>query len=275
MKIINGPPNRVMGVNMTRIIHILRQKGGAWRCMIVILLLFVGIVSATADVAVLWDESVDGDLSDDMGAPTLLAIDNPGEYLLRTTTGPMELLRREQPAEISGLRLEALQRLDGNMDSRLQRSEATGNYAVHFQTFDLDGNNELAFNEIAQFDLGGDVHDLFDFIQADGINLVAIKVNGFDGGGAQNDVSVLVVMDHKLGRWREARGVEITSKSEQEMANHQAANPTVILGPARAGMEIFEKFEIWKAYRQNDVSSHFRIGEMQARAVTELIFVFE
>ena len=238
-------------------------------------LLFAGVVTATADVIVLWDESVDGDLSNDMGAPTLLAIDNPGEYLLRTTTGPLVLMRREQPAEISGLRLEALQRLDENSDSRLQRLEAAGNYAAHFQTFDLDGNDELAFDEIAQFDLGGDVHDLFDFVQADGINLVAVKVNKFDGGGAQNDVSVLVVMDLQSGRPREARGVEITSKSEQEMANHQAANPTVILGPARAGEEIFEEFDVWKTYRRNDVSNHFRIGEMQARAATELIFVFE
>ena len=240
-----------------------------------ILIVVVHAPIATAEVTLLWDEETDGDLSNEMGSPTMLTIDQPGEYMLRTNTGPMVLSRREQPAPLSGLRLEALQRLDANSDRRLQRPEAAGNYAVHFHAFDLDGNDELDFDEIAHFDMGGDVHDLFDFVQADGINLVGIVVNSFDGGGDQNDVSVLVVMDLQSGRPREARGVEITSKSEQEMANHQAANPAVIHGPARAGDDIYETYQVWKAYRRNDPSNHFRIGEMQAESSAELVFVFE
>lgn len=240
-----------------------------------IFFLLTGMSVASAQLTVLWDESIDGDLSNEMGSPTMLTIDQPGEYVLRTKTGPMKLLRRDSPVRLSGLRLEALQRLDGNSDRRLQRDEATGNYAIHFDSFDLDGDSELSFDEIAEFDIGGDVHDLFDFVQADGINLVAIRLNEFDGGGYQNDVSVLAVMDIQSERPREVRGVEMTSKSKQEMANHQAANPSVIVGPAWAGDEIYEAFAIWKAYRRNDPSNHFRIGEMQAESTTELVFKFE
>ena len=74
---------------------------------------------ANAQVTLLWDESVDGDLSNVMGSPTELRIDRPGQYLLRATTGPLEILRREQPVPLTGLRLEALQRVDVNSDGRL------------------------------------------------------------------------------------------------------------------------------------------------------------
>ena len=146
---------------------------------------------------------------------------------------------------------------------------------MYFQTFDIDGDNELGFEEIAQFDMGGDVHDLFDFVQADNVNLAAIVVNEFDGGGAQNDVTVLVVMDLSSSRPREARGVEITSKSTEEMEHHQPANPTAIVGLAWAGEEIYDAYGMSNAYRRNDPSNHFRIGEMQAQSTTELIFVFD
>jgi hypothetical protein len=251
------------------------REGTVWRRLIGIPLIFFCVSAATAEGVLLWDESVDGDLSDDMNNPTLIAIDQPGEYVLRATTGPIVLVRRDQPVELAGLRLEALQRLDENSDTRLQRSEAAGNYAVYFETFDLNNDDELAFDEISQFEFEGDVHDLFDFVQAVGINLVAIRISSFDGGGAQNDASVVVVMDHTSGRPREARGVEITSKSESELGRYQSANPSVIAGPARAGEEIYEQFGIWKAYRRNDESNHFRIGEMQAKSTTELLFIFE
>jgi hypothetical protein len=228
-----------------------------------------------AEGVLLWDESVDGDLSNDMNNPTLIAVDQPGEYLLRATTGPIALVRRDEPVELAGQRLEALQRQDASSDRRLQRSEATQNYAVFFETFDLNNDDELEFDEISQFAFEGDVHDLFDFVQADGINLVAITISSFDGGGPQNEASVVVIMDRKSGRPREARGVEITSISESELGRDQSANPSVIKGPARAGDEIYGQFEIWKAYRRNDDSNLFRIGEMQAKSTTELLFIFE
>ena len=41
------------------------------------------------------------------------------------------------------------------------------------------------------------------------------------------------------------------------------------------GDEVYEAYLVWKAYRRNDPSNHFRIGEMQAESTAELIFVFE
>ena len=99
-------------------------------------------------------------------------------------------------------------------------------------------------------------------------------MNDFDGGGDQNDVTVLAVMDLQMDRPREARGVVMTSKSEQQMVDFQTGSD-VIVGPARAGEEIYETHSVWKAYRRNDPSNHFRIGEMQAESTAELIFVFE
>ena len=245
------------------------------RLLLIVLGFFTFISDARGQPTVLWDESIDGDLSNDMDSPTLLSVDRSGEYVLRATTGPMTLQRMDRPVEIAGQRLEALRRLDQNVDGRLDRSEAEGNYAENFETFDLNDDNEVTFQEIGQFRLGGDIHDLFDFVLAPGINLVSIKVNRFDGGGVGNDASVFVVMDRESGAPREARGVEMTSKSDVELANYQVASPQHIAGPVRAGAEVYAQFEVWRAYDRNDSSNFFRLGEMQAMSRTELLFVFE
>jgi hypothetical protein len=256
-------------VNSTR----LGKKIGQLCCLLIGGVLFSGFISAaTASPAVLWDEFVDGDLSNYFGKPTLFNITEPGEYSLRVTTGPMFPLRRDEPAEMPAPLLDTLKRMDKNGDGRLQLTETRENFKFYSKLYDLNGDGELAFDEIGQFRFGGDGHDIFDFIQGKGINLVAIKVNKYDSGGIRNDASVLVVIDHKSGRPAESRGVELTDK---ELVGYEVFGGKMIAGIARSGDEIYDTFKLWKAYRRNDEICYFRIGEGQEKATIEFIFVFE
>jgi hypothetical protein len=58
----------------------------ACRRLAAIPLIYFCVSAAMAQGVVLWDESVDGDLSNDMSNPTLIAVDQPGECL---TSAPM------------------------------------------------------------------------------------------------------------------------------------------------------------------------------------------
>ena len=221
---------------------------------------------------VLWDEAVNGDLGNQFGKPTIIPITQPGEYYLRVTTGPMIPVLRKEPAEIPGTLLDTLKRMDVNGDGRLQYAETRANFKHYFELYDLNDDGELEFSEVGQYGIEGDGHDIFDFDQATGINLVAIKVIKYDSGGIRNDASILVVIDEKSGRPRESRGVEITDKDLNE---HTPFGAEMVAGVAQAGTEIYDQFKLWKAYRRNDSSCYFRIGEGQEKASMEFIFVFE
>lgn len=236
-------------------------------------ILYGGLISsAAANEAMVWDEAVNGDLGNQFGKPTIIPITQPGEYYLRATTGPMIPVLRNEPAEMPGTLLDALKHMDMNGDGQLQYGETSANFTDYFELYDLDDDGELDFGEIGQFEMGGDGHDLFSFNQSAGINLVAIKVNKFDSGGIRNDASILVVMDEKSGRPRESRGIEIT---ENDLYDSTAFGGDMVAGIARSGEEIYDQFKLWKAYRRNDDSSYFRIGEGQEKASMEFIFVFE
>jgi hypothetical protein len=227
---------------------------------------------AAAEMSIVWDESLDGDLSNEFGKPTMIDVTQPGEYSLRVTTGPMIPALRSEPAVMPKPLLDTLKRMDKNQDSHLQHTEARANFLNHFELYDQNSDGKLAFDEIALFEMQGDGHDFFDFIQADGINLVSIIVNKYTSGGIRNDASVFVIIDEKAGQPEESRGIEMTDK---EVIDFEVFAPDIIAGIVRAGSEIYDQFDLWKAYRRNDSSCYFRIGEGQEKANTELIFVFE
>ena len=238
---------------------------------------FGGVVQAQP--ASLWNESVDGDLPNEVAAPKVFSISEPGEYLLQLTTGPVFPVRLETPLEeIPRRQSFALRRLDTNGDSRLQRSEVVSdaNYTRFFELYDANGNNEIEFpEEILWIGSDGDSGDLFTFEQADGVNLVAITLKHFDSGGPRNDVSAFAVMDSRyVGPQGEVGGVQMTDL-DPEAPTRRGEAMAATVNPNPDGVEIYERYDLWKAYRRNDPTSYFRIGEGQEKAITELIFVFE
>ena len=62
-------------------------------------------------------------------------------------------------------------------------------------------------------------------------------------------------------------GIDVLTESEADQCHAICMD--------QAGDEVYEAYQVWKAYRRNDPSNHFRIGEMQAESTAELIFVFE
>ena len=223
-----------------------------------------------------WDESVQGDLSNSFEAPSMITIDKPGEYVIRASTGPMIPTRRETLANGGGGGIFA--RMDKNLNGRIEKSEAIGNFAIHFETYDLNNDGDIEASESAQFVMGGDGSDVFNFVQKAGINLVAIRLTEYDSGGPLNDGSVLVLIDHDdSGKSYEAVGVEFTD--DEHVTDIMAPTPdmvaAIVMVNPDGGTEIYAEYDMWKSYRRNDNSVVWRIGEGQEKATTELVFIFK
>lgn len=243
-------------------------------------LLLMGAASVAADEPrIAWDESVNGDLSNDFAAPSSITISEPGEYIVRAETGPMTPVRREggAPAAPNRARGGVFTQNDKNGDGRIDADEATGNFGIHFAKYDINGDGAIELQEMGQFRMGGDGHDTFDFVQAPGINLVAIKVTKFDDGGPKNEATVLALIDHDdAGETFEAAAVELT---EDPHMTEPWAESDIIAGIVTVnpdgGTEIYAEYDLWKTYRRNDETVFWRIGEGQEKATTEFVFVFE
>ena len=242
-------------------------------------MLCLGAASFAADdTTVLWDEHTQADISSTLGEPTIFTISEPGAYVLRLTTGPLAPVKVDKPRQLSVPARRNIERMDANGDQILQHSELTpgSNIALNFDIYDADGNGEVSNEELGQFRLAGDGADLFNFLQADGINLVSITINSYDSGGPNNDVTALGFMDEKTGEAVETPGVQLRDTDDMSKlrrarrSNVNSVNPNV-----SGGVEVYEQFDLWKTYRRNDETIYFRAGEGQEKALTEITFVFE
>lgn len=239
-------------------------------------LVIVSNMTLAEDQKVAWDEAVNGDLSNDSTAPSMIEINEPGDYVLRLTTGPRVPIRLEEPS--TGRMFTAgLERMDTDKDGSLTRSEATANinsvYGIHFDTYDLNGDDLISPDELRQFGMGGDAGDVFNFAQGPGINLVAVRITEYDGGHDRNPGTLITIVDFEDGGRRfEAGGVSLTDKESPGDLNpilsaHVRADPD-------GGTEIYETYDFWKIYRRND-NTVWRFGEGQAKTQTEMVFTFE
>jgi hypothetical protein len=239
----------------------------------------------------LWDDSVQGDLSNDFTAPTMFEITEAGEYLMRVETGPIVPVRREGRATQAGGSRRPL-RGDANGDGRITRDESGGaglSVGANFDIYDIDGDGAITAEERAQFRLGGDFHDLFDFKMGPGINLIGVKFVSYDSGGPKNEGTPLTVIDTRAdaspgapptvqngGRFFEAAGAGLS-----DLVDHGGPhNPKVVLvqvnpNPEGEGVtEVYDDYGLWRFYRRNDDSVFWRLGEGQEKATSEIIYVF-
>ena len=239
-----------------------------------------GTVSAD-EWKVAWDEAVNGDMSNSFDSPSIITISEPGGYIVRASTGPVvpRRLEKPRPANARGPVAGLWTLADKNGDGRLQRAETSimPNQRIHFDTYDINGDDELEQSEVAQFTLSGDSHDVFNFKQEPGINLVAIKAMKYDSGGPENDATVLVVIDtDESGERYEAAGIDFVDDEKLiDTLFTQDMVMAVVKPDPENGTEVYEEYGLWRHYRRNDETVMFRIGEMQAKALTEFVFVFE
>jgi hypothetical protein len=249
-------------------------RGRQRLCSFCALALSSSIAIAADGPQIAWDETVNGDLSNDFAAPTMIKIDEPGEYIIRATTGPMVPVRLDKPRKMTGGDGQ-IQQMDANGDGLIQYSEATQNLYIHFETYDLNQDGAIEASERAYFTMGGDAHDTFNFLQQPGINLVAIKVTQYDSGGPRNDLTVLALMEHSsAGVTLEAGGVVITDNEAIKSAPSENI-AAAVMADAEGGTEVYAQYDLWKTYRRNDDTIFWRIGEGQEKATSELVFVFE
>lgn len=232
------------------------------------------VSACSQEPTVIWDENVDGDFSGERGSPTMIEITEPGEYIIRTVTGPMIPERLETPGPIRPM-LPQTRESDKNGDGLISRDEATANYGARFDTYDINGDGFIDEVERSSFANTGDVNDLFSFVQAPGVNLVAIKLLQFDAGGPHNAGTPLVVIDtDKDGNSSQVQAVGLTN----DVSHTFYTNPVTVghFEPNPDGsVELYAATGLWKYYRRNDDRVYFRLGEGQEKATAELLFVFQ
>lgn len=256
--------------------------------------LLLGAVTAAQaqEPILLWDDPVQGDLSNDFTAPTVFEITEPGEYLMRVETGPIVPVRREAGAAPAGRGQQRPLRGDANGDGKITRDESAGAglaIGANFDIYDINGDGAVTAEESAQFMLGGDFHDLFTFKMGPGINLVGVKFVSYDSGGPKNDGTPLTVIDTRAdarpgaptsvqngGRFFEAVGAGLT-----DIVDHGGPhNPKVVLvqvNPNEGGegvTEVYDAYGLWRFYRRNDDTVFWRLGEGQEKATSEIVYVF-